>query len=400
VRATMVKFTQIARLIDGLPLCATTEDWPGSREFKKLAKDICRMLTSTSPARLSITAGTQIFHYAIESEVIYMVLCDKGYPKANAFAYLSDIQSEFAKVHGDSVATQARPYAFIAFEQYIDKTKRRFNDSGGDRSNLERGVGGDAIDVTSIAVKDIEDVLKRGVVIDDSYNDMMHRRAGGAAKPQSTLQKVNNELSEVHRIMGKNIEQVLDRGENLDGMYLHVEQMDADAVACGRLTIPAAACSVRPLSSWNTGRRSQKHVIQVSQGRQEAIVGCDGQKIRPSRRGFLHRPRNVLPPLRAPCHLRPIGPRRYTPFSLKGAVSFIVLYCSVEPHGHTSTTNSLTLKGSAGGGRTLIPGCSAACVAAAILRSRTMGFEKAEENTTRWTSRSSNFWRTLLAICP
>mmetsp|Transcript_18110 Transcript_18110/g.47218 ORF Transcript_18110/g.47218 Transcript_18110/m.47218 type:complete len:268 (+) Transcript_18110:230-1033(+) len=212
----MVKFTQIARLIDGLPLCATTEDWPGSREFKKLAKDICRMLTSTSPARLSITAGTQIFHYAIESEVIYMVLCDKGYPKANAFAYLSDIQSEFAKVHGDSVATQARPYAFIAFEQYIDKTKRRFNDSGGDRSNLERGVGGDAIDVTSIAVKDIEDVLKRGVVIDDSYNDMMHRRAGGAAKPQSTLQKVNNELSEVHRIMGKNIEQVLDRGENLD----------------------------------------------------------------------------------------------------------------------------------------------------------------------------------------
>lgn len=53
--------------------------------------------------------------YAIENDVIYLVLCDKGFPKGNAFAYLEDIQQEFGQLHGDVVATQARPYALISF---------------------------------------------------------------------------------------------------------------------------------------------------------------------------------------------------------------------------------------------------------------------------------------------
>ena len=51
----------------------------------------------------------------------------------------------------------------------------------------------------------------------DSYNDLMQRKTGGGAPAQSTLQRVNDELLDVQRIMGKNIEQVLDRGETLDG---------------------------------------------------------------------------------------------------------------------------------------------------------------------------------------
>eukprot|EP00038_Savillea_parva_P004066 m.133708 g.133708 ORF g.133708 m.133708 type:complete len:267 (+) comp11361_c0_seq1:198-998(+) len=213
----MVRFTQIARLTDGLPLCATTDDWSGAREFKKLAKDLCRKLTTSSPTRLSITAGNMIFHYAIENGVIYMALCDKGFPKGNAFAYLEQIQQEFGQTHGDSVATQARPYALISFENYIEQAKRRYTDSGGDRSNLDRNVGNDMIDVQRIGVKSIEEVLEKGVVIDDSYNDMMQRKTAGGGS-QSTLQRVNNELLDVHRIMGKNIEQVLNRGENLDAL--------------------------------------------------------------------------------------------------------------------------------------------------------------------------------------
>eukprot|EP00035_Acanthoeca_spectabilis_P012573 m.226408 g.226408 ORF g.226408 m.226408 type:complete len:148 (-) comp15656_c0_seq16:1789-2232(-) len=77
--------------------------------------------------------------------------------------------------------------------------------------------GGDS---QRIGVKAIEEVLQKGVVIDDSYNEMLQRKAtaGKSSGEMSTLQMVNNELSDVHRIMGKNIEQVLDRGENLDAL--------------------------------------------------------------------------------------------------------------------------------------------------------------------------------------
>jgi hypothetical protein len=50
---------------------------------------------------------------------------------------------------------------------------------------------------------------------------MQRKTAGAAAPAQSTLQRVNDELLDVQRIMGKNIEQVLDRGENLDGVLTH-----------------------------------------------------------------------------------------------------------------------------------------------------------------------------------
>lgn len=36
------------------------------------------------------------------------------------------------------MATQARPYPFIAFEQYIQKTARQYTDTGGTRDNLDK----------------------------------------------------------------------------------------------------------------------------------------------------------------------------------------------------------------------------------------------------------------------
>lgn len=65
----MVKLTYIARLADGLPLCASTDEWKGAREFKNLAKDMCRRLSAASPTRLTITAdGAHVFQY-----VFYLV---------------------------------------------------------------------------------------------------------------------------------------------------------------------------------------------------------------------------------------------------------------------------------------------------------------------------------------
>lgn len=175
----MVLLTLIARLTDGLPLCASAEDNNSEqlRQCRSMAKELFRKLDHNSPARCTITAtGSFLFHYAIERGVCYLVLCESHFPKGNAFAFLEDIQREFDAVHGSEVDTQARPYACIAFEAYLDKTKRKFTETGGTRDNLTK-VNTELQSVQRIMEQNIEDVLQRGTNLDSLEGKASNLRA-------------------------------------------------------------------------------------------------------------------------------------------------------------------------------------------------------------------------------
>ncbi len=58
---------------------------------------------------------TSFQSYVIEKGVCYLVLCEAGFPKKLAFAYLEDLQAEFHEQHGKKVPTVSRPYSFIEF---------------------------------------------------------------------------------------------------------------------------------------------------------------------------------------------------------------------------------------------------------------------------------------------
>lgn len=55
-------------------------------------------------------------------------MCDKMYSKRSAFTYLEDLAQEFHKNYGRKVNTVTRPYAFIEFDVYIQKTKKNLTD--------------------------------------------------------------------------------------------------------------------------------------------------------------------------------------------------------------------------------------------------------------------------------
>lgn len=66
--------------------------------------------------------------YLIENDVCYLVMCDKMFSKRSAFSYLEDLALEFHKNYGRKVNTVTRPYAFIEFDVYIQKTKKNLSD--------------------------------------------------------------------------------------------------------------------------------------------------------------------------------------------------------------------------------------------------------------------------------
>ena len=102
--------------------------------------------------------------YTIEFGVCYLCLCDRSYPKKLAFAYLDELQKEFNGLYGNEVGTVARPYAFVKFDTFIQKTKKQYKDARTQR-NLQV-LNEDLRDVTSIMTRNIQDVLGRSEQLD------------------------------------------------------------------------------------------------------------------------------------------------------------------------------------------------------------------------------------------
>ncbi|TMW47188.1 hypothetical protein DOY81_007728 [Sarcophaga bullata] len=163
----MALLTMIARVIDGLPLVGTMQDDEQTgrsiMEYQNQAKMLFRKLGSHSPPRCSIETGPYLFHYLIENDVCYLVMCDKMYSKRLAFNYLEDLAQEFHKNYGRRVNTVTRPYAFIEFDVYIQKAKKQLTDR---RRNINT-INTQLQDVQRIMVQNIDDVLQRGTVLSE-----------------------------------------------------------------------------------------------------------------------------------------------------------------------------------------------------------------------------------------
>ncbi|KDE09056.1 vesicle transporter SEC22 [Microbotryum lychnidis-dioicae p1A1 Lamole] len=182
----MVRSTIIARTTDGLPLAASNDDDeqdPKLPEYKQQAKMIFRRVTPQAEPRCSIESGACTLHYLISDSIIYLVIADKSYPRKLAFAYLSELSTEFARSYppSSSLKPGLRPYAFVKFDTFIQRTKRLYLDPRG------------------------AEALGKGASTTNNG-------------PSSGLDQLNEDLQDVTRIMTKNMEDLLWRGDSLDRM--------------------------------------------------------------------------------------------------------------------------------------------------------------------------------------
>ncbi|KXZ49507.1 SEC22 protein [Gonium pectorale] len=179
----MVRLTLIARVQDGLPLAEGLDSEKDEEidTYKTQAKSLLKKLTQQpshgQAARMSVESGKYTFHYLIDSGVCYLTLTEKGYPKKLAFQYLEELTNEFGRLYGQQVHTVSRPYAFIKFDTFIQKTKKLYLDT----------------------------------------------------RTQRNLSKLNDDLAEVHSIMTRNIQEVLGQGEKLDSMAKMSSTLSAES---------------------------------------------------------------------------------------------------------------------------------------------------------------------------
>ncbi|ORZ40785.1 hypothetical protein BCR44DRAFT_1492395 [Catenaria anguillulae PL171] len=86
-------------------------------------------------------------------------------PAQFGFEFLSELAKEFFLQHGHDVPSAVRPYAFVKFDTFIQKLKRQYQDTRNPPSHLQR-LNEDLQDVTRIMTKNMEDLLYRGDTLD------------------------------------------------------------------------------------------------------------------------------------------------------------------------------------------------------------------------------------------
>ncbi|KAL1732729.1 Longin-like domain-containing protein [Schizophyllum commune] len=167
----MVRSTTIVRASDALPLAASVDDEQTEQalqEHKQQAKLIFRRITPNAEPRCSIESGQYTLHYLISDNVVYLTIADKSYPRKLAFSYLDELSKEFSTTYGPKVDTVRKPYAFVGFDTFMSKTARLYRDTR-TSSGLDR-LNDDLQDVTRIMTKNMEELLWRG----DSLDRMSH----------------------------------------------------------------------------------------------------------------------------------------------------------------------------------------------------------------------------------
>lgn len=171
---------------------------------------IFRRITPNVEPRCSIESGPYILQYApiithpallgpltsqssylISENVVFLTITDKSYPRKLAFSFLDELSKEFATSYGPKVETVRRPYAFVGFGMLFSFHAR-----------------------VSVTDENLDTFMSKTARL---YQDT--RTANAAA---SGLDKLNDELQDVTRIMTKNMEELLWRGDSLDsGLLLY-----------------------------------------------------------------------------------------------------------------------------------------------------------------------------------
>ncbi|GAX28800.1 vesicle transport protein SEC22 [Fistulifera solaris] len=170
--------TQVARTSDSLPLvaCTTaTHTLPVTSKHQQDAQQLMKRMTTGSPNKMSIATGNYCFYYMSRDNLCFLTLCEESFPKRSAFLYLEEIADlilqEMIREYGNDWRNQvdqaARPFQFIHYDPIIQRKQREYREQ---RPQARSQLNEDLNEIHSIMRKNIDEILNRGEKLDQVSN--------------------------------------------------------------------------------------------------------------------------------------------------------------------------------------------------------------------------------------
>lgn len=140
-----------------------------------------------------IANQNRISSYSIKDDICFLCICDRSYPRKLAFTYLADLATEFTTTYSPSQyqSPNLRPYAFVEFDTFIQRTKKTYQDSRAS-GNLDK-LNDELRDVTKVMTKNIEDLLYRGDSL-ERMGELSGRLREDSKKYRKAAVRINWEL--------------------------------------------------------------------------------------------------------------------------------------------------------------------------------------------------------------
>ncbi len=152
-----------------------------------------------SCAMISLVVQSKLFanfiqsSYLLQDSICFLTICESSYPRKLAFTYLSDLAHEFTTTHNSTqyLSSSCRPYAFMEFDTFMQRTKKTYQDSRASQ-NLDK-LNDELRDVTKVMTKNIEDLLYRGDSL-ERMGEMSGRLREDSKKYRRAAVRINWEL--------------------------------------------------------------------------------------------------------------------------------------------------------------------------------------------------------------
>ncbi|EFE33641.1 uncharacterized protein ARB_07586 [Trichophyton benhamiae CBS 112371] len=175
-------------------------------DVKSQTKEIVARLNRNSEQQASISSGRYSLQYGdgfpkeipgheeiSNDDICFLCIAEQSYPRKLAFSYLSDIATEFFNTYSPTryLSSSLRPYAFVEFDSFIQRTKKSYQDSRASQ-NIDK-LNDELKDVTKVMTKNIEDLLYRGDSL-ERMGEMSGRLREDSKKYRKAAVRINWEL--------------------------------------------------------------------------------------------------------------------------------------------------------------------------------------------------------------
>eukprot|EP01062_Namystynia_karyoxenos_P079720 TRINITY_DN8462_c0_g1_i1.p1 TRINITY_DN8462_c0_g1~~TRINITY_DN8462_c0_g1_i1.p1 ORF type:complete len:268 (+),score=86.45 TRINITY_DN8462_c0_g1_i1:117-806(+) len=183
---SLILSTTIVRLRGALNLCQAIDDGGGGGQRpcgdheQKVLRHLSKQWEAGQlPRELTLEGAEASFHVLHADGVAYVACCARQFRKDQAYAYLLDLHKEFSTVYpAAKVEAANRPYCFIKFDRFIQKTVRLYQTPQASQqvAHLRKELG----EVKDIMQQSLEDVLGRGEKLEtlQSHSAMLKHESG------------------------------------------------------------------------------------------------------------------------------------------------------------------------------------------------------------------------------